>query len=276
MKPDWSTIDVSKLQDDFESWRQGLAYPVQKALARLKVMTQKGLTIADNMNSDIVTFGKPAVGSVPAVGVVHGVEFPFKSPSFRPRGFSVLEAYDATTGAALSVLGSPVINYNRSDKRDGWYGLTIQYAPSSTGRAVSSYVAAAGALALTTATPKTITQIQLEPGTWDVSAMPSIASAGAVTGTVFVGCISTTTNALSANIGDDRVQTSEMPTAGNGDVSQVIAQFRVVPVVSTTYYMTEQVNFTVGAVSGFGRLSAILVAPPVGTAGIVTGILWGG
>ena len=116
-KPDWPTVEPSKLGDDFKSWRDGLAYPVQKALNRLRDMTNGGLTVTDNMNSAIVTFK-----------LTHGSELPFKSQSFRPRGFTVLSVLDDGGNVGFPVAGSPVINYNRTDKTDGWFGLTVNYA----------------------------------------------------------------------------------------------------------------------------------------------------
>ena len=178
MKPDWPTLDVSRLGDDFESWRNGLAYPVQKALTVLRAMHTNQHSIADNMNAAIVTFGTP-IGpkSSTGIGVQHGVEFPFKS-AFRPIGFTPLStwALDGVT-AALPVVGEPVINYNRADKKDGWYGITFSFERNHTYPYLQKTIAQSlgsgvGPAALTTTWGSAVSQgsvITESGGTWSVS-----------------------------------------------------------------------------------------------------------
>lgn len=112
-KPDLGRIDVQRLGTDLETWKRGLAEPTARAFERVERYLKNQLTIADNMMAAIVT-----------LTLTHGQEIPFKSPNFAPRGFTVLDAVDATTGAPVQVLGAPYVNRNHEKKQDGWYGIT--------------------------------------------------------------------------------------------------------------------------------------------------------
>lgn len=118
MKLDLPTIDPDRLGNDFVSWRKGLAEPLQRALLQLRGVFNKEVTIADHMRATRVTFP-----------LIHGTPYLFKSPSFRPFGFMVESSLDDGGNVALPVLGTPTIDYNLPQKKDGWYGLTAQFAP---------------------------------------------------------------------------------------------------------------------------------------------------
>lgn len=287
MKPDWPLIDPTKLGDNFESWRNGLAYPVQKALLRLRAMTQAGLTIEDNMASAIVTLGTPTTPKSPAVGVVHGVEFPFKSPTFRPRGFMVLEGYDTTGAPALPVVGNPVINYNRSDKKDGWYGLTVNFAPPFGGVRMRQTVAqslAAGAVGtmsfdtIETVFGKisaTATRITcLAAGMIDISGIWSLAATTPGERSSWIQRTSNPQIRIAAFNG------AAVSGAGAVYSSNLSAKaWRVA--VGDTFDMQFYYNGPAGPINtspGTDEpyMNAHYVAPPVGYSAILTGILWGG
>jgi hypothetical protein len=113
-KPDWPAIEAAKLGADLSAWRAGLVYPVQKALDRLRDMTNRGLSLADNMNAAIVS-----------ATLVHGVESPIFNPlKGKAVGFTPIKAVDAD-GAVIAI---PVCTFN-TGRTDGLMGVTCAFAP---------------------------------------------------------------------------------------------------------------------------------------------------
>ncbi len=131
---------------------------------------------------------------------------------------------------------------------DGAADITVA-AHTTASRLVGS------SLALTTATPATLTSITLAAGEWDISAV------GGLTGTPTGGTewslgIATTGNSFTGSvIGDSKVQRQEMPISGIDSI-QSIPSVKVSHAASTTYYLVGQATFTGGSVSGYGRISA--------------------
>lgn len=118
----------------------------------------------------------------------------------------------------------------------------------------SASVVQGSAVALTTATPKTVTSISLTPGDWDVTAIGAIT--GASTGTEFDVAISTTTNSMAGTVlGNSRCQTPTVSLAG-ADATLMIPGFRVSIASTTTYYLIVQETFTIGSPAAYGRISA--------------------
>ncbi len=113
-------------------------------------------------------------------------------------------------------------------------------------------------VALTTATVANITSISLTAGTWDVSCICSFT--GTPTGTQLTIAISDTTASLPSVtlFGDNTVSTPLMPTIGS-DTNMSIPSLRVFITATTTYYMVALGTFTVGTISGYGRISATRV-----------------
>lgn len=120
------------------------------------------------------------------------------------------------------------------------------------GEAVRATVASPGTT-LTTGTGLSIASISLTAGDWDVSAM--VCFNGNVTGAIFNGAISATTNTLPGGYGDDTFQTPYAPTAV-ADNCGSIPSLRVSLASTTTYYLVAQATFTVGTTKAYGRISA--------------------
>lgn len=285
MKPDWPTLDVSKLTDDFESWRNGLAYPLQKALTRLRAMTTNQLTIAENMNASTPTFGTK---NNP---VVHGVEFPFKS-SFRPTGFTPLQTTLIDGSPALPIVGEPVINYNRSDKKDGWYGLTVQFAPPR--GAVDLLRNAVQAFTANTVTPiQWDTRVATDSGSLScdittTSGTPAVnsrvvcAAAGKISffGNIGLNSVAATQRAGAVIKNNDNSvrwgnwiyeQGGFYGTSFSGEIDVIAGEY-----VNMYAYSAAAGSQTFGGPAFVTRMSARYIAPPLNYSALVTGILWGG
>lgn len=103
-----------------------------------------------------------------------------------------------------------------------------------------------------------ITSVALTAGVWDISAVAGYTGGGgAVTGTQTTLTISTANN-TAGTLGDARVDTPTVPTVGS-DMSMTIPNVRVLLSGNTTYYMNVIVKYTVGTVTGYGRISAVRV-----------------
>lgn len=112
------------------------------------------------------------------------------------------------------------------------------------------------ALALTTATAADVTSISLTAGIWDVSAC-CIFGGGPITGTVFEASINTT-SATRGTSGDNAVGTNLAPAAAAGSPI-TIPSYRITLTTTTTVYLVAYAEFTVGATTAFGRISATRV-----------------
>ena len=102
-------------------------------------------------------------------------------------------------------------------------------------------------------TPTTLTSIALTAGVWDISAFTDFAFSGAAT--IALANISTTNNAITGNVGDAYSSVQAASIGSNQFVS--IPCFRVVLTSNATYYLVVQANFSTGAATVGGRISAV-------------------
>lgn len=124
------------------------------------------------------------------------------------------------------------------------------------GEYVESVIASGSAVALTTATPKTITSISLTAGDWDVSALGSISNSGA-NFTQFGFSLSGTTNTLDTTPGKLNFATLSGGTAPGGSALNVaIPSYKLRLAAPTTVYLVSQATFTGGTAAAFGIISA--------------------
>lgn len=139
------------------------------------------------------------------------------------------------------------------------FGLTQGTAPSSgcIGEQIRSYIPSASPVSISTATPVNITSVSLTPGIWDVSAILGLS--GTITGTLFIGAISSTTASIPAASNADSVVYNPVPPTAVSDTSLTIPSYRVTLSATTTYYLVTSCLFTIGTLTGYGRISATRV-----------------
>jgi hypothetical protein len=150
---------------------------------------------------------------------------------------------------------------NRQVLDGGEYkGRNTSTAPSlgMIGQQIVASVAFGAKQALVSATPKSLTNITLTPGIWDISVIGAFNGAAVATQTV--ADIGITNNVLTGVAGDSQVST---PTSSNSSSDNMISipAFRVTVAISTTtiYYLTVQSTFA-GTQNAYGRISAVRVA----------------
>jgi hypothetical protein len=176
---------------------------------------------------------------------------------------------NAITGAGTLVVGSIGFDGSSSTVNTTTQTLGVTYggeykgrssnvAPSATmlGEQIRSAIAQASAITLSNNTGANITSISLTAGIWDVSGV--INFNGSVTGTAFLGSISTTSTA-SGTLGDNCVS-SPYPPTGSADLSITIPSYRISLNTTTTVYLTTIALFTVGTLKAYGRISATRVS----------------
>ena len=157
-------------------------------------------------------------------------------------------------------VGSPSVSQAKWTSSGGVYrGLNTSTAPAAgfIGERIVATVSNGSPVSLPTATTENITSVSLTAGTWDISCVAML-TGGANTGSGWFASI-TSSSGGAGTIGDTRVDTPTMCTASK-DTVLTIPAVRVNLSATTTYYLTEQAIYSVGTLSGYGRLSAVRVA----------------
>lgn len=128
------------------------------------------------------------------------------------------------------------------------------------GQEIVSTVEVGSAVALTTATAKTVTSISLTAGDWDVSfdAMFTGNVATLVTYTAASLSASTDTMAQTPGVyaGHFVSSGSAIFNSGISHVTENLAPVRVSLASTTTYYLVAQAGFTTNTMSAYGQLRA--------------------
>ncbi|MES3041811.1 MAG: hypothetical protein V4730_11770 [Pseudomonadota bacterium] len=134
-------------------------------------------------------------------------------------------------------------------------------AAGNIGEFITSTVAAASAVALTTATGRDVTSISLTAGDWDVSGQVDFVLAG-VTATLFQSGISLATNTLPSQAGGSGLGTDALTgvplltTILSATYAQGIAPVRISLAATTTVYLVAQAAFSVGTTTAYGTIRA--------------------
>jgi hypothetical protein len=125
MRPsNWGKFDPTQLADNFASWKQNLAVPLQKVVRDIEGMLTNGLLQRDNAYAALIS-----------LDCKHGVPKEFANPfgaNKRPIGFHMLTCENAVgqplefSGSPVAVAGPPALTRNSAD---GLLYLTVQYAP---------------------------------------------------------------------------------------------------------------------------------------------------
>jgi len=157
---------------------------------------------------------------------------------------------DATVGALTTTTLTP----------KGHVGMQNSTAPAAgyIGEQIRAQVATGSAVTLTSATPKTVTSINLTAGIWDISSLCGFS--GATTATQVRSAIGTTTNSLAGTVPGDSGADAPVTGFANSDIILAIPSFRVSLSTTTTYYLIAQCTFTVGTGTAYGRISGTRVA----------------
>lgn len=123
------------------------------------------------------------------------------------------------------------------------------------GERISSTIAAASRVTITSTQYTDVTSISLTAGDWDVVALTSFE--GSVTGTQLGLGIGTASGNSSTGLvfGDNTLSTTTMPTS-NSDIGLSIPSYRVSLSGTTTYYLKVFGTYTVGTLKAYGRISA--------------------
>lgn len=150
---------------------------------------------------------------------------------------------------------------------DPTYGTYRKYADGTTqGRVLRSSVVRSAAIALTTATAKTICQITLPVGKWELIGLGGFLSNAATSSTAFEISISKITDTLPGadtiavwTDGEVRTRDRIPATVGIIDFYAAIPKGVVEVTEPTTYYLVLQASFTVNTCAGFGSMEAISI-----------------
>lgn len=257
--------DIGELRDASpESIKRAIVVPAKEALSLLRQATGGNLTIRDNQYAAIVTLGAGAQSMTSAT------EYTLQNPlKTKPVGFSPIMAANSS-GTSLEISGTS-LNLSRADGLIGitceFFGITSGYI----GEAIRSAVPFASAITLANATNTNLASIPLANGDWNASAIVSFN--GAITGSLLQISISDTSATIQSS-GDGEAESPTMPTT-NSDQTLTVPDFKIQPATTTTYYLVARANFSVGTAKAYGRIIARRQTIQQ-TAGIVTGILWGG
>jgi hypothetical protein len=100
-----------------------------------------------------------------------------------------------------------------------------------------------------------ITSISLTAGIWDVTGL--ISFNGTITGVAFSASISTTSATLGSE-GDNYVSTPTPPTASVG-ITLTVPNYRLTLSATTTVYLVARGAYSVGSLTGIGRISGTRV-----------------
>jgi hypothetical protein len=134
---------------------------------------------------------------------------------------------------------------------------TNDAAPAGTiGEYIESVVTSGSAVALVTATPKTVTSILLSAGDWDVDAIGYVLPAATTSVTNVVTSISGITNTLDITPGKINGLTFQANVSGGAAYSMVVPPYRLSLAGPTTVYLVGQAIFTVSTAGAYGIISA--------------------
>jgi len=124
------------------------------------------------------------------------------------------------------------------------------------GEYIESVIASGSAVALVTATAKTVTSISLTAGDWDVDAVVYHLPAATTSYTRYVGSLSTTTNTLDATPGRFADFTQAALVSGGNTYNDVIPPYRFSLSATTSIFLIALGTFTVSTASAYGIIRA--------------------
>ncbi len=167
-----------------------------------------------------------------------------------------LPATDGSANFVMKTNGSGVLSLTNGSQIAGT-ATNDNASAGNIGEYISSAIASASAVSLTTATAKTITSISLTAGDWDVWGNIIFAEATGTVATTIISAISTTNNALpTITGGTDAIQLNDASQAASSLIGQSTGTLRVSLSGTTTYYLIAQASFTVSTMTAYGFIGA--------------------
>ena len=199
--------------------------------------------------------------------------------SFNTRVGAVVLTLADITGAGGAPLASPVFTGSPAAPTAVLSDVTTKLATTAfvrtgvsdgssasvglVGEYMSAVIASGSALALTTATARTIASLVLTAGDWDVAGELWFTPAATTTATALAAGIGTTANAVPAAPADNAARASVSATSASsmnntGIANTVLAcgPCRMSLAATTTVYIAALATFAVSTLSGYGRIRA--------------------
>lgn len=127
------------------------------------------------------------------------------------------------------------------------------------GEILSSTVASASAVSLTTNTAANVTSLTLTPGDWDITAVADFQFAASTSYTALQAGLSTTSQTLGSQDTFKTIATAaNVPTAAF-DPNLVVPIMRLSVAANTTVYLVAKAVFTVSTLKAYGSIRALRV-----------------
>ncbi len=236
------------------------------------------VTIASNSTTAFAIDNGVAHGTTPLIDLYHDAatvandfsyEIDFNAQNSTPakKTFGSLQSKVLVNTAASEMgqlilntinAGSSQVNITVGNNIGQYRGTQTNTAPPA-GYIGEQLSAAATSVSLTNNTAKTITSVALTAGNWDVyvHAIASFTNAGTTWG-LDLG-VSSTTNTLQGNFGEQKQALEGITVAATGSLGLSVSAFRVSLSATTTYYCVATAFFTAGTCSSSGSIRATRV-----------------
>lgn len=161
------------------------------------------------------------------------------------------------TALNASALTSGTIPAARTNGHQNGTATNDNAAAGEVGEYMENVLAAGSAVPVTTATAKTVAQITLTVGDWDVSGMVNALTATTTSVTGYAGSLSTTTNALDTNPGKFSQVLSGAFVPGNSSTLGIpLPAMRFSVTTNTTVFLVAYMNFTASTMTAYGIIRA--------------------
>lgn len=208
----------------------------------------------DGSGGHIITNCDIGSGSASAISV--GGSLTITSSTINSDNAAAITGAGSIIRNGLSFSGSSsIVNVTTQTVTGAMYGATVAPTAGMIGQSITSTVSN---IATTSTTTKSITNIVLTPGVWDISCTAqAVATGGTLAMQSLIAGISTTNNAFSGTAGSDHLQ---LNSAGGMYIMSIsVPRVRATVTSNTTYYLSVQTAYTSTSCPVSGRISATRV-----------------